>query len=87
MGEPPAVASARASKRLPATPPSGLGPKVWLAAQEVHALTREAGEDSKWSDLEFLLNMVRRRIRDQRLSKWTLNDALAYLRDNRLINR
>jgi hypothetical protein len=52
IGEPPAVGGATASKQLPATRPRGLGPKVWLAAREVHALTREAGVDSKWSDLD-----------------------------------
>jgi hypothetical protein len=72
---------------LPATRPKGLGPRAWIAAREVHTLTRERGEDSKWIDLDALLNTVHKRIGDKRLSKRTLNTALTWLRENRLLDR
>jgi hypothetical protein len=37
------------SKQLPTTPPKGIGPKAWLAAQEVYELRREGG---KWINIE-----------------------------------
>ena len=70
---------------LPATPPKGVGPKAWLAAQEVYKLR---GEGGKWINIENdLLSQIRNRLGgDEWLSNSTLKTALAYLRKNRLID-
>jgi hypothetical protein len=64
---------------LPATPPKGIGPKAWLAAQEVYKLRREGG---KWINIENdLLSQIRERLGgDEWLSNSTLKTALAYLK-------
>jgi hypothetical protein len=69
---------------LPTTRPKGIGPKVWLAANKVWELW---GEGYRWSDREGLLRKVRDRIGNDGLSARTLDEALAYLRRNRLIDR
>jgi hypothetical protein len=70
---------------LPVTPPAGIGPKVWLAAQEVYKLRREGG---RWINIEKdLLGQIRKRLGgDEWLSKTTLKSALAYLRKDGLID-
>jgi len=75
------------SKQLPTKRPRGIGPRVWLVAREVDALMREGGKGSKWIDLDALLDTIRSRIGDNGLSKRTLSTALAYLRNNGLIDR
>jgi hypothetical protein len=70
--------------------PKGVGPRAWLVAREVDALMREGGKDSKWVDLDDLLNTIRERIgaKDKNvLSERTLDTALAYLRNRDLIDR
>jgi hypothetical protein len=69
---------------LPATRPKGIGHKVWLAANKVWELWCEGYQ---WPDREQLLRKVRKRIGDERLSLRTLDEALAYLRKKRLIDR
>ena len=44
------------SNQLPTKRPKGVGPRAWLVAREVDALMREGGKDSKWIDLDDLLN-------------------------------
>jgi hypothetical protein len=70
---------------LPAIPPKGIGPKAWLAAQEVYKLRREGG---KWINIENdLLSQIRERLGgDEWLSNSTLKTALAYLKKNGLID-
>jgi hypothetical protein len=71
---------------LPATRPKGIGPKVWLAAQEVYALRREGG---KWIDIEHdLLSQIQARLGGVvwLRSPTTLKTAVAYLRRKRLID-
>ena len=69
---------------LPTTRPKGIGPKAWLVVQEVYELGRDGG---KWPDREALLRKVRDRIGHDGLSLRTLDEALAYLRQERLIDR
>jgi hypothetical protein len=70
---------------LPATPPKDIGPKAWLAVQEVYKLRREGG---KWINIENdLLSQIRKRLGgDEWLSNSTLKTALAYLKKNGLID-
>jgi hypothetical protein len=71
---------------LPTTRPEGLGPKAWLAAQEVYNLRREGG---KWINIEHdLLSQIQTRLggNDWLRSPTTLKTAIAYLRRNRLID-
>jgi hypothetical protein len=78
------------SNQLPTKRPKGVGPRAWLVAREVDALMREGGKDSKWVDLDDLLNTIRERIgaKDKNvLSERTLDTALAYLRNRDLIDR
>ena len=79
--------AAEAAKQLPPTRPKDIGPRPWLCAREVYALTREGGKDSKWINLDALLNTIRKRIGTDNVSKRTLNKALAYLRKNHFIDR
>ncbi len=69
---------------LPTTRPRGIGPKVWLAINEVWDLY--AG-GYRWPDREALLRKVRVATGDEGLSPRTLDEALAYLRRKRLIDR
>jgi hypothetical protein len=69
---------------LPRTRPKGIGPKAWLAANKVWELWRDG---YRWSDRESLLRKVRDRIGDDGLSARTLDEALAYLRQKRRIDR
>jgi hypothetical protein len=71
---------------LPTTRPEGLGPKAWLAAQEVYKLRREGG---KWIDIENdLLSQIQTRLGgvEWLRSPTTLKTAIAYLRRERLID-
>jgi hypothetical protein len=70
---------------LPTTRPKELGPKAWLAAQEVYKFRREGG---KWINIEKdLLPQIRNRLGgDQWLSNSTLKTALAYLKKNGLLD-
>jgi hypothetical protein len=79
-----AAAAAETAKQLPTTRPKGIGHRCWRAAQGVYALTREG---SKWIDLNDLLDKVRERIGDKRLSLRTLNKALSWLRKGGFISR
>jgi hypothetical protein len=85
--EPASPPDEQPTKQLPTKRPRGIGPRVWLVAREVDALMREGGKGSKWIDLDALLDTIRNRIGDNRLSKRTLNTALAYLRNNGFIDR
>ena len=69
---------------LPRTRPTGIGPKAWLTANKVWELWREG---YRWPDRESLLRKVRDRIGNDGLSGRTLDEALAYLRQKRLIDR
>ena len=69
---------------LPTTRPKGIGPKVWLAIKEVWELY--AG-GYRWPDREAVLRKVRVATGDEGLSPRTLDEALAYLRQKRLIDR
>jgi hypothetical protein len=83
--EPTSPPDVQRSKQLPTERPEGLGPKAWLAAQEVYKLR---GEGGKWIDIQHdLLGQIRKRLGgDEWLSKTTLKTALAYLRENGLID-
>jgi hypothetical protein len=69
---------------LPTTRPKGIGPKVWLATNKVWEIRSEGYRSP---DRERLLRKVRDRIGDDGLSARTLDEALAYLRKKRLIDR
>jgi hypothetical protein len=69
---------------LPRTRPTGIGPKAWLTANKVWELWREG---YRWPDRESLLRKVRDRIGNDGLSMRILDQALAYLRQKRLIDR
>jgi hypothetical protein len=69
---------------LPATRPRGIGPKAWLATNTVWELWREG---NRWANRKLLLRKVRDRTGDNGLSQRTLDEALAYLRRKRLIDR
>ena len=69
---------------LPTTRPKGIGPKVWLATNKVWELWSEGYRSP---DREGLLRKVLDRIGDDGLSARTLDEALAYLRQKRLIDR
>jgi hypothetical protein len=57
---------------------------VWLAANTVWELW---GEGYRWPGREGLLRKVRDRIGTDELSMRVVDDALAYLRQKRLIDR
>jgi hypothetical protein len=69
---------------LPRTRPKGIGPKAWLTANKVWELWRDG---YRWPDREALLRKVRVATDDKGLSPRTLDEALAYLRKKRLIDR
>jgi hypothetical protein len=69
---------------LPRTRPKDIGPKVWLAASKVWQLWRDG---YRWPDREGLLRKVRDCISNDGLSMRILDEALAYLRQKRLIDR
>jgi hypothetical protein len=69
---------------LPRTRPKGVGPRVWLTVNKVWELW---GEGYRWTHRERLLQTVRDRIGDNGLSMRVLDEALAYLRRKRLIDR
>ncbi|HZZ26124.1 MAG TPA: hypothetical protein VFE60_27820 [Roseiarcus sp.] len=69
---------------LPTTRPKGIGPKVWLATNKVWELWSEGNRSP---NREALLRKVRVAIGDEGLSPRTLDEALAYLRQKRLIDR
>jgi hypothetical protein len=69
---------------LPTTRPTGLGPKAWLTVNKAWELWVEG---YRWPGREQLLRKVRDRIDDDGLSSRTLDQALAYLRKKRLIDR
>jgi hypothetical protein len=69
---------------LPRTRPKGIGPKVWLAANKAWELWRDG---YRWPDREGLLRRVRDCIGNDGLSMRILDEALAYLRQKRLIDR
>jgi hypothetical protein len=69
---------------LPTKRPHELGRKAWLAASKVWELWREG---YRWPDREQLLRKVRDRIGTDGLSMRTLDKALAYLRQERPIDR
>jgi hypothetical protein len=69
---------------LPTTRPKELGPKAWLAVKKVWELWVEG---YRLPDREQLLQKVRDRIGNNGLSMRTLDEALAYLRRKRLIDR
>ena len=80
----PMAKAIESHKPLPTIRPDGVGPKGWRAAQAVVEIVRD---DGGWSDLDSLLNKVRDRIGNSRLSKRTLNGAIRYLRIERIISR
>jgi hypothetical protein len=84
-GAPASPPDKQRSKQLPTTRPKGLGPKAWLAAQEVYRFRREG---NKWIDIEHdLLSKIRERLGgDKWLSIGTLKTALAYLKKKGLID-
>jgi hypothetical protein len=76
----------RPRQALPTRRPKGLGPKAWLAAQEVYELRREGG---KWIDIEHdLLSQIQTRLggNEWLRSPTTLKTAIAWLRRKRLID-
>jgi hypothetical protein len=84
--EPASSPDEQRSKQLPTTRPKSLGPKAWLAAQEVYKLRREGG---KWIDIEHdLLGQIQKRLGGVKWleSPTTLKTALAYLRREHLID-
>jgi hypothetical protein len=84
--EPASPPREQPSKQLPTTRPKGLGPKAWLAAQEVYKLRREGG---KWIDIEHdLLSQIQTRLGGVvwLRSPTTLKTAVGYLRRKRLID-
>jgi hypothetical protein len=70
------------AKELPTSRPQGIGPKVWLAANVVLALSREG---YKWGDREMLRRKVEERTR-VKLSLATLKKAIRYLKKRKLID-
>jgi hypothetical protein len=69
---------------LPTARPKELRPKPWLAAKTVWELWVEG---YRWTGREQLRRRVCERIGDEGLSIRTLDEALAYLRRKRLIDR
>jgi hypothetical protein len=86
LAEPASPPDEQRSKQLPTTRPMGLGPKAWLAAQEVYKLRLEGG---KWINIEHdLLRQIQTRLGgvEWLSSPTTLKTAVAYLRRERLID-
>jgi hypothetical protein len=69
---------------LPAKQPKGIGPKPWLAANKIWELWFDG---YRWTDREALRRKVCGLLSDPGLSLRTLDEALAYLRRKRLIDR
>jgi hypothetical protein len=83
---PPEEQAVAQLRQLPTRRPQGLGPKAWLAAQEVYKLRREGG---KWIDIEHdLLSKIQNRLGGAQWlrSPTTLKTAVAWLRREGLID-